>query len=93
MSKNQRLRQRSQRCEKRQIKAILLTQSQGYENCTPISININLPSSFENYAIHETQRDIRKNLIEESRLPILEKAMELNKIIESKRQKAISSSI
>lgn len=93
MSKNQRLRQRSQRREKRQIKAVLLSQSQGYDNCTPISRNINLPSSFGDYAIRETQRDIRKNLIEESRLPILEKAMELNKKIESKKQKARSASI
>lgn len=96
MSKNQRIRQRAQRKEKRQIRATLRAQNQKTEDTPSIicSINassnfksLNLPGNFINYAIKGTRRDIQENLIEGSRIPALEKAMKLNKKIERKRTK------
>jgi hypothetical protein len=87
MSQKRRAQQRAQRKEKRQIHAQLLSQSRNNKNGTPLSRNINLPNSFSNYAIRETKRDIRENSINDSRIPILERAMQLQKEIETKKMK------
>lgn len=81
MSKNQRLRQRAQRREKRQIQTELLAQAINLNKVTPVPRNIYLPGNFHDYAINETKRDIEEQEIGGNRRQVLEKAIMFDKKI------------
>ena len=86
-TKNQRLRQRAQRRERRQTKAALIAQSQNFTNDKSVPKNINLTASFKEYAIRETQRNIREQAVESERIPALERALKLANDIDAKKKK------
>ncbi len=85
-TKNQRLRQRAQRRERRQTKAALIAQSQNFTNDKSMPKNINLTASFKEYAIRETRRDIREQAIDTNRIPVLERALKLANDIDTKKK-------
>jgi hypothetical protein len=79
MSQNRKARQRTQRRENRQIKAVLTAQAYDYGNTAlPIFKNVNLDNSFRDYAIRETKREIREHEIDDYRKKVLEKAIHLS---------------
>lgn len=98
-SKSRQLRQREQRREKRQIKAELRFQFDNSRGCNindPIPSllkNVNLPGDFTSYAIRETKRDIQEGKIENGRIAVLAKAIEMQREIEKKRKQRIKADL
>jgi len=76
-SQNRKMRQRAQRREKRQLQTRLSKQSQENITTTPIGVFKNINTSFYNFSISETERDIKNGNVGRDRVPLLKEAIDL----------------
>jgi len=76
-SKNQRLRQRAQRRERRQIQARLREQSQVYEDLSPLPAFIDLNMSFDEFVLGKTKEEIKAQAMDEKRAKTIQDAINL----------------
>ena len=76
-SKNQRLRQRAQRRERRQMQARLREQSQIYEDLSPLSVFVDLNMSFDEFVLGKTKEEIKSRTMDEKRAKTIQDAINL----------------
>lgn len=81
MTKNQILEKRENRSKKRQLKHRLMLQSLTSRNDIPIGRNIELATSFLRYAVNETNREFRNDMIDDGRKELLQEILSCRNIL------------
>lgn len=81
MTKNQISEKRENRSKKRQLKHRLMLQSLTSRNDIPIGRNIEIATSFLRYAVNETNREFRNDMIDDGRKELLQEILSCRNIL------------
>ncbi len=81
MTKKQVLEKRENRSKKRQLKHRLMLQSLTSRSEIPIGRNIEIATSFLRYAVNETNREFRNDMIDDGRKELLQEILSCRNIL------------